>query len=119
VRLSAEDLAAAIDALIENVIAHTEEGTPFAVSVRLEHEAGRPMVVVAVSDEGPGLSPGVGVRGRSDRGSTGLGLDIARQAAETSGGELRLVESASGGAQVELWLGTVALPGAQQAHSTT
>ena len=119
VRVSAEDLAAAVDALIENVIAHTDEGTRFAVSVRPDRRADKPVVVVAVADEGPGLAPGVGVRGRSDRGSTGLGLDIARQAAEASGGELRLGESASGGAQVELWLGAQPLIGPQQTHSTT
>ena len=119
VRVSAEDLAAAVDALIENVIAHTDEGTPFAVSVRPDHRAGRSVVVVAVADEGPGLAPGVGERGRSDRGSTGLGLDIARQAAEASGGELRLGESASSGALVELWLGTQPLVGPQPTHSTT
>lgn len=120
VRLSAEDLATVVDALIENVMAHTEEGTGFAVVLRLHHDDGKDgkdMVVVTVSDEGQGLAPGVGVRGRSDRGSTGLGLDIAPRAAEASGGHLRLDGSPSGGAQVELWLGTLDLAGSQPGHS--
>ncbi len=119
VRLSAEDLAAAVDALIENVIAHTAEGVAFAVSVRHDTTEGKPMVVVSVTDQGPGLSPGVGVRGRSDRGSTGLGLDIARRAAEASGGHLRLGRPVEGGAQVELCLGTLPLTAdSQPPHST-
>lgn len=123
VRLSADDLATAVDALIENVIAHTDEGTAFAVSVRSETADDRPMVVVSVADEGPGLAPGVGVRGRSDRGSTGLGLDIARRAAEASGGHLRLDRAVESGAVVALWLATsppLPIPPESQAqHSTT
>ncbi len=101
VRASAEDLAAAVDALLENVIAHTPEGTPFAVTLAAS-ESGATLVV---SDEGPGLPEGAGERGRSDRGSSGLGLDIARQCAETSGGSLRVGRSPSGGAQITLELG--------------
>lgn len=115
VRLSPEDLAAAVDALIENVIAHTAEGTDFAVSVREDTFEGKRMVVVTVADHGAGLPAGVGVRGRSDRGSTGLGVDIARRAAEASGGFLRLGRHEPTGARVELWLGTTS----QAGHSTT
>ena len=98
VRCSAEDLAAAVDALLENVVAHTPEETAF--SVRLEAtEAGARLVV---SDEGPGLGPDAGERGRSDRGSTGLGLSIARQVAEASGGSMTIGSSPSGGAAITL-----------------
>ena len=107
VRVSADDLATAVDALIENVIAHTPEGTAVTVTVREDRSTGADLVVVVVSDEGPGFPPGVGVRGRSDRGSTGLGLDIARQCAEASGGYLRLGRAEGTGARVELWLGTL------------
>ncbi len=101
VRTSAEDLAAAVDALVENVIAHTPEGTPFAVSLsRLDHGAS-----LVVSDSGPGLPDGAGLRGRSDRGSSGLGLDIARRCAEVSGGSLRVGRSDTGGALITLTLG--------------
>ncbi|MFY9914778.1 MAG: HAMP domain-containing sensor histidine kinase [Nocardioidaceae bacterium] len=115
VRLSPEDLAAAVDALIENVIAHTAEGTDFEVSVRHDTSEGRPMVVVTVADHGEGMPAGVGVRGRSDRGSTGLGIDIARRAADDSGGFLRLGQHDPAGARVEVWLGTTS----QVGHSTT
>jgi signal transduction histidine kinase len=100
VRASAEDLAAAVDALLENVIAHTPEGTPF--SVRLTEENGGARLVVA--DAGPGLPDGAAVRGRSDR-SSGLGLDIARRSAEASGGGMRIDRSETGGASICLDLG--------------
>lgn len=89
VRASAEDLATALDALIENVIAHTPDGTAFEVRVAVE--GGQPMVEVL--DDGPGIPANALVRGSSDRGSTGLGLDIARSFAESVGGSLALVSS--------------------------
>jgi signal transduction histidine kinase len=102
VRASAEDLAAAVDALVENVIAHTPEGTPFEVTLSTVDSGG---AVLTVSDSGPGLPDGAGVRGRSDRGSSGLGLDIARRCAEASGGTMYVGRSSSGGAAVTLELG--------------
>ncbi|MDO7867074.1 sensor histidine kinase [Nocardioides jiangxiensis] len=87
VRLAAEDLGDALDALLENAVAHTPEGTPLAVRVRGDASAG----VVEVLDQGTGVPASALVRGRSDRGSSGLGLDIARRTAEASGGALELV----------------------------
>ena len=98
VRTSPEDLAAAVDALLENVVAYTPEGTPFAVSLSTVDGGAR----LVVSDSGPGLPDGAGIRGRSDRGSTGLGLDIARRCAEASGGAMYVGRSAAGGAQITL-----------------
>jgi signal transduction histidine kinase len=98
VRTSPEDLAAAVDALLENVIAYTPEGTPFAVSLSAADGGAR----LVVSDSGPGLPDGAGVRGRSDRGSTGLGLDIARRCAEASGGAMYAGRSPTGGAEITL-----------------
>jgi signal transduction histidine kinase len=100
VRCSAEDLAAALDALLENVIAHTPEGTDFAVTLAPTPIGAR----LTVSDEGPGLPDQAAVRGRSDRGSSGLGLDIARRCAEGSGGSMTLRASPSGGTLIELEL---------------
>lgn len=91
VRSAAEDLAAALDALLENVVAHTPEGTAFTVRLA-EAAAG---VHLDVLDEGPGIPIAALQRGRSDRGSTGLGLDIARAAAEASGGSLELLHEAT------------------------
>lgn len=88
VRSTVDDLGAALDALIENVMAHTPEGTAFAIALRpTAHGAD-----LTVSDEGPGLPEHALARGMSDRGSSGLGLDIARGAAEASGGALTLVD---------------------------
>jgi len=86
VRSSAEDLAAALDALVENVVAHTPDGTP----ARITLTRAEPGVRIVVADKGPGIPLGAGERGRSDRGSTGLGLDIARRAAEAAGGHLTI-----------------------------
>ena len=104
VRASAEDLAAAVDALLENVIAHTPEGTAFAVTLTPSDGGAR----LVVADDGPGLPDGAGERGRSDRGSTGLGLDIARRCAEATGGSMSVSQSPHGGAQVTLLLGAPA-----------
>jgi signal transduction histidine kinase len=66
--------------------------------------------LLEVADGGPGLPDGVGVRGRSDRGSSGLGLSIARQCAEASGGSMATGRSLTGGALVVLHLGPAAAP---------
>ena len=100
VRASAEDLAAAIDALLENVVAHTEEGTAFAVTLTAEADG----ATLGIADDGPGIPEAAEVRGRSDRGSSGLGLDIARRCAEAGGGRMVIGASASGGALVTLHL---------------
>ena len=60
---------------------------------------------LTVSDAGPGLPDGAEIRGRSDRGSSGLGLSIARRCAQASGGWMDSGRSPSGGAQVSLYLG--------------
>lgn len=103
VRVAAGDLAAAVDALLGNVFAHTPEGTGFRVVVR-PSDGGR--VEVLVADDGPGLPDAATalVRGRSGGGSTGLGLDIARRTAEASGGTVRLLSSPAG-SSVALELG--------------
>ncbi|MEU7573590.1 HAMP domain-containing sensor histidine kinase [Micromonospora sp. NPDC049240] len=101
VRLSGDELAAAVDALLGNVFAHTPDGTPF--TVRLAAEPDR--VALTVADAGPGLPPGPVRRGASRAGSTGLGLDIAERAARASGGGLELSAAAGGGARVVLRLG--------------
>ena len=101
VRLAATDLAAAVDALLGNVFGHTPAGTSFAVAVAAERGGG---AVLTVSDTGPGMPvDAVLERGVSGRGSTGLGLDIARRTAEASGGGL--TAGGGPGATVTLRLG--------------
>ena len=96
VAVAADDLAAALDALLGNVFAHTPDGT--ALSVALSGKSGGALLVIA--DEGPGFSSSEAMRGASGGGSTGLGLDIARQVASS----FEVTSSPSGGAVVRLEL---------------
>jgi signal transduction histidine kinase len=98
------DLTAAADALIGNIFKHTTEGTGFAITLH----RGADVVLVFVADAGPGIAdPAVALRrGSSGAGSTGLGLDIARRVAESTGGTLKIGTSALGGAQVQMRLRT-------------
>jgi signal transduction histidine kinase len=112
VRAAPEDLAAAVDALLENAVAHTPEGTAITVRLGPPHAWDEPPdatlrqgAVLVIRAEAPGIPVGAGRRGHSDRGSTGLGLDIARRCAEASGGELRIGSAQPHGARVELRLG--------------
>jgi signal transduction histidine kinase len=103
VAADADDLADALDALLDNVFAHTPEGTEFAVDLRPLPEGGARL---EVSDAGPGLGEvDLTERGRSGAGSSGLGTDIARRVATSSGGGLELGRGAAGGASVVLLLG--------------
>ncbi|MDG9714230.1 HAMP domain-containing sensor histidine kinase [Streptomyces sp. DH10] len=98
------DLAAALDALLGNVFRHTPEGTAFAVDVHNGEDA----VIVLVSDAGPGIpDPEAAMargRGSGSDGSTGLGLDIVRRLAESTGGDVRIGSSVLGGAEVRIWI---------------
>jgi signal transduction histidine kinase len=101
------DVAAAIDALIGNVLAHTPEGTAFRIEVISSADGAR----LTVSDDGPGIADASVVeRGVSGAGSTGLGLDIVRRTAEAAGGRLQLRRAPGGGALVEVSLGRPTAP---------
>lgn len=98
VRLTPDDLAAAIDILFQNVFLHTLEGTAFGITVT----ADTAWVDVTVWDHGPGFD--VEPSDSDTVGSTRLGLSIARRLAEASGGTM-VVDSGPGGASVRLRLG--------------
>jgi signal transduction histidine kinase len=103
VALGREDLAACVDALLGNVFAHTPEGTAFKVELEPCPVGGARLIV---ADDGPGFAtPDPLARGVSGAGSSGLGLDIAKRAAETAGGSLSIGRAESGGALVVLELG--------------
>ncbi|MFI1102539.1 ATP-binding protein [Streptomyces melanogenes] len=97
------ELAAALDAMLGNVFRHTPEGTAFSVDVHNGEDA----VIVLVSDAGAGIAdPRAALaRGSSGGGSTGLGLDIVRRMAESTGGDVRLGRSVLGGTEVRVWIG--------------
>ncbi|MEW2044520.1 HAMP domain-containing sensor histidine kinase [Streptomyces sp. NPDC005476] len=98
------DLAAALDALLGNVFRHTPEGTAFAVDVHNGEDA----VIVLVSDAGPGIhDPEAAMargKGSGAAGSTGLGLDIVRRLAESTGGDVRIGSSVLGGTEIRVWI---------------
>jgi len=102
VGVAGPELGACLDALLGNVFAHTPQGTSFTVRLWPRPGGGG---FLGVEDTGPGFSDGDLVsRGSSGGGSTGLGLDIARQTAEASGGSLT-IRTGNGGGHVVVELG--------------
>ncbi|MBE3075969.1 MAG: HAMP domain-containing histidine kinase, partial [Actinobacteria bacterium] len=101
--IDANDLLDVVDALVDNVFAHTPDGTAFAVSLTQSDPA---LVRLEVADSGPGAAhPDVMARGHSTADSTGLGLDIVRRAAIAAGGDLVVARSPSGGMLAVVTLG--------------
>ncbi|PZS16506.1 MAG: two-component sensor histidine kinase, partial [Acidimicrobiales bacterium] len=103
VGVSQGEVEVCLDALVNNVLAHTPGGASFSVQVVASSSRDWTLVV---EDAGPGL-PGnaVPVRGASGGSGTGLGLDIVRRTAEASGGHLSAGRSAEGGARIEVTFG--------------
>lgn len=92
--MPAGEVILVVDALLGNVFSHTPDGTAFRVLVSASG--------LLVDDAGPGIpDPEKAVRrGFSGAGSTGLGLDIVRRAAETVGGQMVIERSPLGGARI-------------------
>ncbi len=107
VRADAPSLERAISAVLHNAVIHG--GGAIAVTIDGVEET----VVVQVADQGPGFTPDALAHaterfwrgdGARSRGSTGLGLAIARILIEAHGGTVVLSNGARGGAVVTLTL---------------
>jgi signal transduction histidine kinase len=97
------DAGVMIDALLENVFAHTAERVPIAIHLSI---SGEEAALLVVEDGGSGVADPRSIeRGASTGDSTGLGLDIIRRTAEASGGSFELAEPGLlGGARVVVQL---------------
>jgi signal transduction histidine kinase len=105
VRVGADDLAAALDALIGNVFAHAGEDAGIMITVAvLAGDGATGTAEVTVSDTGPGIPADLASRGVSGAGSTGLGLDIAAGTARSAGGTMIIDVGDRGGTAVRLRL---------------
>ena len=101
--MDASDLVDVVDALVDNVFAHTPDGTAFSVSLRMSEPK---LLQLEVADDGPGAGDSdVARRGHSTGDSSGLGLDIVRRAAVAAGGGLVVASSPSGGMLAVVTLG--------------
>ena len=96
------ELAAALDAVIGNVFRYTPQSTAFEVAISRRDG----YVAVRVDDAGPGIAnPERALRrGTSDRGSTGLGLDIAKRVTLQAQGSVSIDRAHLGGASVVMLL---------------
>jgi len=100
---NADTLLNVFSNLISNANRHTRNGE-IVISAQealsnMSPEEGKQYVIVTVSDTGAGIKPAVLSRifnrGKSDTGSSGLGLSICKEAIETYGGSIN-VESEEG-----------------------
>lgn len=99
VRGDATRLRQVIANLVANALRHGIRAV-----VEVGEEDGR--VVVSVTDDGPGVDPGIDpfARGASGAGSSGYGLWLARAIAEAHGGTLEVVDAPGRGARLRLSL---------------
>jgi signal transduction histidine kinase len=101
--VSAEDLSEILGPLLENAVRFARR------QVRVSGAATDDTIILSVEDDGPGLSAAEaaevmvrGVRLDQTSGGHGLGLAIARELVEATGGMIELGTSSLGGLRIEL-----------------
>lgn len=106
--------------LLRNALHATESSGSVAVASELVTEGGRPWVVIAVEDDGPGIQQDLlpdifdaFVTTRLDSKGTGLGLTVSEGIIRQHGGSITASNRAGGGARLE-----VKLPAAAQTNLT-
>jgi heavy metal sensor kinase len=105
----------ALKRAIANLLENAVRLAPADSRIRLAVGSERDLAWVAVSDEGPGITPehqpkvfdrfwrADKARSRAD-GGTGLGLSIVRQIAQTHGGDVQLQSRVGVGSTFTIWL---------------
>lgn len=108
-----DDISDVLASVLENAVRFTPTGGSVDVRVAAEGRSG----TVEVHDTGPGIDPAdlpnvlrPFFQGRRAHGGFGLGLAIARAAAERAGGRLEIASPREGGTTVRVRWRTVARP---------
>jgi signal transduction histidine kinase len=115
VGLSPDELGAVVDTLLENVFSYTPPGTGYSVTAGA---GSRDTAWLVIEDDGPGFpDTAVVERGTSGSGSTGLGLDIVRRAAQRAGGRMHVSNRRQGGAHIQVVFTTVRRPTKTEVHA--
>ena len=106
----------ALKRVVANLLDNAVRLAPTGSRIRLATGSEGSRAWIAVTDEGPGISPedqghvfdrfwrADKARARSDGGGTGLGLAIVRQVVESHGGEVRLHSKVGVGSSFVVWL---------------
>lgn len=95
VGISALELGDVIDICIDNVFAHTEEATAFAVSLEQVGD----QAVLVISDRGAGFAESPSL---PRPGTSGMGLHLARRSVQSAGGTLETSPLGQPGAEVRI-----------------
>jgi len=113
--LLVETVPAAIEQILDNLLDNALGVAPVGTTVRVAVRSEPGVVVLAVTDEGPGLDDEAKTdavrrfwRGDPSRPGTGLGLAIVDALSTASGGAVRLSDAPTGGLAVEVSLRRVA-----------